>query len=185
MNHLTTRIFISALIIPLLIPCSGNAQEKEQENNPTFIIKGILVDNTGNPLKEKEMTVFIGSSETTVDTHADEPKKPGIGKQITGTGTLVMNIEGVTGGGAYKLMDGGIINPQTKTDEDGFFQFNVSSEFIEGVSTLIITVDLQDYSASYVTKSYPLVDDEGNPLILNIGEEPKMIDLGEVEHLKM
>lgn len=148
-----------------------------------LIINGILVDNEGKPLKGESMQVYIANKETTVDTYEDEPKKAGIGKQIKGTGTMAMNIKGVEGGGALKLIDGKIVNPYAKTDEDGNFKFNVSANFVEGESEWLIAVDYNNFS-TYVTESYPIVDKEGNPLILKIDKVTKVKDLGKVRTLK-
>lgn len=148
-----------------------------------FIIKGVLVDSEGNVLKGKSMTVYLANEETTVDTHQDEEQKPGIGKQIKGPGTLVMSVKGVEGGGALKLVDeGGIINPGAKTDDDGNFEFSLSGIFVEGESELLITVEYQ--SSNFITESYPIVDKEGNPLILKIDSLNIVNDLGEVRTLK-
>jgi|AntAceMinimDraft_15_1070371.scaffolds.fasta_scaffold15281_2 hypothetical protein len=161
----------------------SNFQESVKSDEPSLIIKGILIDNEGKPLGRKLMTIYIANKKTTIDTHKDEPKKAGLGKQIKGTGTLAMSIEGVKDGGALKLIDGAVSNPQAKTNENGNFQLNASAKFVDGESELIITVELTDNS-SIVSKSYPLMDEEGNPLILKINKDSKVIELGKVRMLK-
>lgn len=146
-----------------------------------FIINGILVDNEEKPLKGKSMTVYIANKETTVNTHKDEEQKAGIGKQIKGTGTLAMMVKGVEKGGALKLIDGGIVNPRAKTDEDGNFKFNLNANFVAGESELLIAVD---YYSDFIAEGYPLVDKEGNPLILIIDKLTRVKDLGKVRTLK-
>ena len=147
----------------------------------SLIIKGILVDKKGNPLKNKTMVVLIPNKKTTVDLHKNKPKKAGLGKQIKGTGTLAINIEGVVGGGAYKLIDGAITNPNSKTDNKGNFIFKASSDFIRGENELLVTVNYNNIS---VTVSYPLVNKQGNPMILKINYGSNIINLGKVKTLK-
>ncbi len=160
------------------------SQETVKLNEGSVLIKGFLVNTEGNPLKGKSMKVYISNSKTTVDTYKDEPKKDGLGKQILGTGKLALNIEGVEGGGALKLIDGAVVNPNAMTDNKGNFIFNASAKFIEDASEFIIAVDfINDYS-TMVTVSYPLVDEEGNPVILKIDENIKVINLGKVRTLK-
>lgn len=157
--------------------------QQEKEDEVSLIISGILVDEAGSPLKGKSVQVYIAKSETTVDTHKDEPKKAGIGKQIKGTGTLNMSIEGVEGGGALKMIDGKIINPKGETDETGFFELHLSTNFILGESELLITVDYRNFS-TYVTKSYPIVNKEGNPIFIKIDEVSTAVNLGLVRTIK-
>ena len=183
MNKTLKRAIVLILAILLFIPCFVNAQNITQEENPALIIKGTLISKKGIPQKNQTMRAYITTDKTTVDTHRGEQKKPGLGKKIIGTGTLSMKIEGMTGGGAYKMIDGKIINPQAKTDANGIFQFNVSEKFIDGEEDLIIAVAYQDYSASYTTKYYSLVDNEGNPLFVKIVDDVKIIDLGKVRSL--
>ncbi len=150
----------------------------------TLIIEGVLVSHDGKPLKGKAMKVYIPNSKTTVETYSSEPKKSGIGKQIQGTGMLAVNVEGVKGGGALKLIDGAVSNPGANTDENGHFIFVASAGFIEGESEFIVTVDYIKDISSMITLSYPLVDEEGNPLILKIDGDTKVLNLGKVKTLK-
>lgn len=159
-------------------------QETVKSDEDSLIIKGTLVDNEGKPLEGKSMKVYISNSKTTVDTHKNEQKKAGLGKQIQGTGTLVLSIEGVEGGGALKLIDGAAANPNAKTDAEGNFIFNASAKFIKDASEFIIAVDYINDFSTMITVSYPLVDEEGNPMILKIDKNTKVINMGEVRTLK-
>ncbi|MBN2261188.1 MAG: hypothetical protein JW702_11620 [Clostridiales bacterium] len=149
--------------------------------NDSLIIKGILVDNDERPMRKESMTLYISNSETTLDTQKVVPKKSGLGEQIKGTGTLTLKIEGVKDGGAIKLIDGRVANPRAITDEKGNFQFNASPSFIDNESEFIIAVDFTDYRG---TLSYPLIDEEGNVLILKKNHDRKIINLGKIKILK-
>lgn len=147
-----------------------------------LVIHGTLIDKEGKPLNGKSMQIYIANAETTVDTHVEDSQKSGIVRQIEGTGTLAMSLEGVEAGGALKLIDGKIVNPSAKTDEDGHFNFNLSASFLEGESELLIGVNY--HGSNFITESYSLVDEEGNPLILKIDKPTKIKYLGEVRSLK-
>ena len=152
-------------------------QELTKSEKPAIIIKGILVDKEGNPLAKKEMLLYLANRPTTLDTKDDEPKKSGLGKQIEGSGTLALRVEGVESGGSLKLIDGRTVNPYAETDENGYFKFDLSAKFIEGENEVLITVDYNDYNG---TKSYPIVDAKGNPIFLKISKDKKVIELGKV-----
>jgi len=146
----------------------------------SLIIKGILVDNDERPMRNQSMILYIANSETTLDTQKVDSKKPGLGEQIKGTETITLKIEGVKGGGSIKLIDGKVANPRAITDENGNFQFNASPSFIENESEFLIAVDYTDYKG---TQSYPLIDGEGNILILKKNQNEKIFNLGKIKIL--
>ena len=157
----------------------------ETTDSTALIITGILVDDKGKPLANKEVSLFLANRETTVKTTPDSLRKPGLGARIEGAGTLRMAIVGIEGGGAYKLIEGGIVNPSSKTDGDGKFRFEVSDELIAGEEGLIITTKRpRNPTGGGFIDHVSLIDEEGVPIILKIDEIVGTLDLGEVEIFK-
>ena len=76
------------------------------------------------------------------------------------------------------MIDGAAVNPIAKSDDKGNFIFNATAEFIEDESEFIIAVHYINDFSIMITVSYPLVDKEGNPIILKIDENTKVINLG-------
>jgi len=144
------------------------------------IITGVLVDENDKPMPSQSMLIYSGKTETTVDTKLRESETV---RKIEGTGTINFAIEGIEGGGSYKLIDGKPVNPSTKTDEAGKFRFEISAEFLEGEEDLIITRQ-QAGASSFETDHLPMIDQNGNPVKLKVDRQTKILDLGRIRTLQ-
>lgn len=151
--------------------------------NIALIITGILVDHKDKPLANQQMYLYLGKKTTTIEVNKNGSKKTGALTKIEGTGTINMKIIGIEEGGAIKLINGSVANPSSKTDEKGRFRFEVSAEFIEGEEELIITRNWNNPS-KLITESLPMIDNEGNPVMLKIDKTKKILDLGKIRTLE-
>jgi hypothetical protein len=156
------------------------AAPKNMDDEFAQIITGVLVDENDKPMANQSMLIYSGKTETTLNTKLGESETV---KKIEGTGTINFDIEGIEGGGSYKLVDGKTVNPSTKTDEAGRFRFEVSAEFIEGEEDLII-VRQQAGTSSFETESLPMIDQNGNPVKLKVDKQAKVLDLGRIRTLQ-
>lgn len=155
----------------------------ESDNDQsTLFISGILVDKNSDPMPNQNMTIYLNTRKPSVGNERDGSEKPGIGKKIEGTGTMNMSVVGVDGGGAYKLIDGRVVNPSAKTDKEGRFTFEATEEFIAGEIEFLVTRNQQN-SKTFVTESYPMIDENGEPIKLKFDSTSMIMELGKIRTL--
>jgi hypothetical protein len=188
---LLTFLGLLALLSPLVQGCDSKREANKPESTQhdavedtsgrfALVIKGLLVDEKDRPLPRERMLLYLGNRKTTLDTKLGKSQRM---KKIEGTGTLQLDIEGIEGGGAYKVVDGKPINPSATTDDAGRFRIEVSPEFIEGEEELIIARQ-RPGKASFETESLPILDENGRPLRLKVETKTRVLDLGRVTTLQ-
>ena len=190
MKKITNLIVIPNLIITLtlLFPsCGEKSQNNEMElqqidtlenyiGDFALIITGILVDENGKPMADESLYIYSGQNETTLNTKPDDGE---LIKVVEGTGSINFPIEGIEEGGSIKLVDGKAVNPSAKTDNVGRFKFEVTDEFIDGETEIIIT-----WQKTVDTNSLPLIDENGKPVKTSIEGIGKFLDLGKIKTLQ-
>ena len=154
---------------------------KEATDSIALIITGILVGTNEAPIADERLEIFFTNSETTIKTTPDSLKKPGLGPRIEGSGTLAgVAIVGTEVDGAYKLIDGVIVNPGTQTDGEGRFTVEVAQKVLAGETGLILTVSRFKRGHLPYTENVTLVDEEGTPILVKLDRAADTVNLGKV-----
>ncbi len=95
---------------------------------------------------------------------------------VADTTLIISNEEGVLSFGA----GGKFENPQGKTDADGRFEIEMDENFLKKHNYKVIVFVSLYNASSFANKLYPLRDDNGILIVIELPTNPILVDLGDV-----